>query len=768
MNSPLSNTVAPERSSVKKSDPRLDVVPLVLAGAALLGFAGAFAWVWLTPHPIERSALLWFAGIGTALAAFGLGYVVRTTRATTRTRHELERHHYDLTTTLPKLREIWEKAPLSIMLFDPNDPQVPVKIMDCNPRACEMHGYTREEMVGQCIDMIEATPWTKNQPDWVAQFRREKRLEGESQHKRKDGSLFWIEYFTTMIVIDNREYVIGLDRDATTRKKAEADLVHAKETAEAATKAKSEFLANMSHEIRTPMNGVIGMTGLLLDTKLDDLQREFAETVRTSADTLLAVINDILDFSKIEAGKLHFEELDFPLVETVEGTLDMLAERAQRKNIELVSAIPPDVPAILVGDPGRLRQVLVNLIGNAIKFTERGEVVIRVFRETETDTHATLRFSVIDTGIGIPPEVQARLFQAFTQADSSTTRRYGGTGLGLAISKQIVAMMKGQIGVQSEPGKGATFWFTAEFAKAVGVPPVAREDYNRDLFDLRVLVVDDNATNRQILRHQIVAWKMQKGSAAGGSEALKILRAAAAAGKAYDVALLDMQMPEMDGLTLAKAIKADPAIASTHLIILTSLGHIMTQKELKETGIAAYLVKPVKQSRLFDCLVDVVGQTVADQVFVKAATPLVPFSPAAQGKVHILLAEDNSVNQKVALAQFRKLGFSADAVGNGLEAVQALDDIAYDIIFMDCQMPEMDGYEATQSIRKREHEASTSGRLKSRVHIIAMTANAMQGDREKCLAAGMDDYVSKPVREADLRSAMERWAATRSDVVIKT
>jgi two-component system sensor histidine kinase/response regulator len=894
MNPSFPDSTPPAPNSVGPSNPG-SALPVVLAGAALLGFVAAFAWVWLTPQPIERSSLLWFAGIGAVAATLGLGYVVRMTQVTAQSRRELARHHHDLTATLPKLREIWERSPLSIMLFDPNDPKVRVKIVDCNPRALEMHGYTREELIGQCVDIVEATPWTQSSPDWVEQFRREKRLEGESQHKRKDGSLFWIEYFTAMVVIEGREYVIGMDRDATARKEAEKalaierDLLRAlldntedsiyfkdrdsrfiricrelakkcglddpqkavgktdfdffapehaqpafddeqaiirtgqglvgkvekevwadgkvawgltsklpmrnaageifgtcgitkditalkateqqlsiaRDAAEGATKAKSEFLANMSHEIRTPMNGVIGMTGLLLDTKLDDLQREFAETIRTSADTLLTVINDILDFSKIEAGKLHFEELDFPLVETVEGTLDMLAERAQRKNIELVSAIPPDVPSILVGDPGRLRQVLVNLIGNAIKFTERGEVVIRVFRETETDTHVTLRFSVIDTGIGIPLEVQARLFQAFTQADSSTTRRYGGTGLGLAISKQIVAMMKGQIGVESVPGKGATFWFTAQFLKSVGPAPATKADYNRDLFDLRVLVVDDNATNRQILRHQIVAWKMQKGSAAGGSEALKILRAAAAAGKAYDVALLDMQMPEMDGLTLAKAIKADPAINSTRLIILTSLGHVMTQKELKEIGIDAYLVKPVKQSRLFDCLVDVVGDTMADHVFVKAAAPIAPLPDMAPGRVRILLAEDNSVNQKVALAQFKKLGFSAEAVGNGLEAVQALDDIAYDIIFMDCQMPEMDGYEATQSIRKREHEASTSGRLKSRVHIIAMTANAMQGDREKCLAAGMDDYVSKPVREADLRAAMERWSSTKSGVAIK-
>jgi two-component system sensor histidine kinase/response regulator len=871
----------------------LSSLPLALPATALVALGGIAAWLWVAPAGLGDQAVRWFAASCAGVTALTLAYVMLATRAWRQSALEQARRQQALNLSLPQLQIVWEQAPLSLMLFDPHDPDVPMKIVDCNPMACDLHGYTRAELVGQSIDLIEAHPWAhqaSSTQNHIATLRASHRSHGFSQHRRKDGTLLTIEYSTSLVLIDGREYTIGIDRDATAAKQAEAELdreralirglmesipdniyckdrqsrfvvvsqallqkfglkdyaevlgktdfdfftdEHArqafadeqrimetgqpilgiveKETwgdgnvtwglttktplrnkageiigtcgvtkdittiklaeaqleaaklaAESATRAKSEFLANMSHEIRTPMNGVIGMTGLLLDTELDSQQREFAETIRTSADTLLTVINDILDFSKIEAGKLVFEELDFGLVDTIEGTLDMLAERAQRKNLELISAIPPDITPVLVGDPGRLRQVLVNLIGNAIKFTERGEVVVRVFKEAETDAEVTLRFNVVDTGIGIPADVQARLFQAFTQADTSTTRRYGGTGLGLAIAKQIIALMHGEIGVQSTPGQGATFWFTARFRKSTAPLPAARDGYNRDLFDLRVLVVDDNATNRQILRHQIVAWKMQKGSAASGHEALRILRAAAGSGKAYDVALLDMQMPEMDGLTLAKAIKSDPLLAHTRLIILTSLGHVMTKPQLKEAGIDAYLVKPVKQSRLFDCLVDVVGSTQAEHIFARPASPLAG-TPASvsPNNARILLAEDNAVNQKVALAQFRKLGYTVHAVANGLEVVQALDDAPYDVIFMDCQMPEMDGYEATQCIRKREHEASTSGRLKTRVHIIAMTANAMQGDREKCLAAGMDDYVSKPVRESDLRAALDRWSAVK-------
>ncbi len=556
----------------------------------------------------------------------------------------------------------------------------------------------------------------------------------------------------------------GISKDITSLVEAEQALAKARDAALESTRLKSEFLANMSHEIRTPMNAIIGMSGLLLQTSLTADQRDFAETVRNSAEALLSILNDILDFSKIEAGRMSLETIDFDLREVLESTVELLAGSAHGKGIELISWMPEDVARYLRGDPGRLRQILTNLVGNAIKFTERGEVLIRVTSAGEEGDHVTLRVEVHDTGIGINAEAQTRIFRAFSQADGSTTRKYGGTGLGLAICEQLVQLMGGQIGVESQPARGSTFWFTATFERQLTPAPAgaAPLDY---FLGLRVLVVDDNATNRRILLHQLRNWQMAPSEAASGAEALAPLRGAAQAGSPFALVILDMQMPEMDGLMLAAAIRADSRLTGSHLLMLTSLGDHLEAEVLRARGIDACLVKPVKQSRLLDALATVAGVTGPHQDGQPALIPALPgpTAPVAPGPLRalrVLVAEDNMVNQKLALRQLRNLGQHADAVANGQEVLTALRRIPYDLLLLDCQMPELDGYETARLIRQQEAPlALMPGHNKPPLHIVAMTANAMHGDREKCLTAGMDDYVSKPVRLAELEAALRRAAA---------
>lgn len=653
--------------------------------------------------------------------------------------HRVGERTQALLTSEKQMRSILNSAHEAFIAIDERS-----SVVDWNVAAEETFGWSKQEVIGRQLPELIIPPGTReSHRRGLAHFLAtgegpvfHKRLELTAVHR--DGHSFPVE--VTIAHIPETRLFTAFLHDITERKASEVELRFAREKAEAASRSKSAFLANMSHEIRTPMNAIIGMTGLMLDTPLSRTQREYLTMVQESGESLLSLINDILDFSKIEAGRMDLESAAFDLRDNVGDTMKSLAIRAHRKGLELACHVAPGVPEFVEGDRFRLRQILINLVGNAIKFTEAGEVVVEVTCEACTDEVVLLHFVVRDTGIGIPPEKQALIFEAFEQADESMARRFQGTGLGLTISSRLVELMQGRIWVESEVGQGSRFHFTAQFgpvaeADVIAAPPSPRGT----LRDLRVLVVDDNATNRSILAELLRNWKMRATTAASGAEALRLLREAKERGETFPLILTDAHMPDMDGFEFASQIRGDADLQGMIILMLTSDDRAGDAARRAELGIQATLMKPVKQSELFDAIAAVLGggdedtSTAAPAPAVRTALPL-----------HILLAEDSLVNQTLALTLLERSGHTVSVANNGQEAVAKLALQPFDLVLMDVQMPAMDGLEATAAIRARERETG------KHVPIIAMTAHAMKGDREVCLESGMDGYISKPIHPREL------------------
>ncbi len=692
------------------------------------------------------------------------------------------------------LSELFEGAPEAIVILDKEN-----KIQKINREFTRLFEYTQEEAIGKQIQDILVPEDLHEEAIMVEnELRIGKSIQLETVRITKSGKKIHVSLLGNPIRLNTNPLgVYAIYRDITTRKEAEAKIQATNKAleqaieksnqmtreAQAANIAKSLFVANMSHEIRTPMNGIIGMIGLLLDSELSNEQRRYAEIVRTSSESLLCLLNDILDFSKIEAGKLDIEKIPFDLSSLLDELASTLAIRAHEKNIELICAISPDTPTLLHGDPARLRQILTNLTGNAIKFTHRGEVVVQVFVESETEKEVSLRFLVRDTGIGIPQNKMDILFKKFSQVDASTTRQYGGSGLGLAISKQLIELMGGKIGVDSIEGKGSKFWFTVLMGKQI-VQTQSNKFILQDLRNIKVLIVDDNSTNREILRLRLSSWGMRPSEAMDGLSAIHALRQAVEKEDPFQHALIDMNMPGMNGESLGRAIQSDPDIRDTRMVILTSLGTKGDSRRLREIGFSGYLTKPIRDHELKDIL---------SLTLVKNSPVYIDYSkhdeknkiqlaPNQYSKliitkntireminrfegynVRILLVEDNLPNQQVMLGMLKKFGLQADLASDGLEAIQILQTMRYNLVFMDVQMPKMDGLEATKIIRD-----PSSGVLDHSVPVIAMTAHAMHGSHEICLNSGMDDYLSKPISAKSLAKILEKWLLESQEKNIST
>jgi PAS domain S-box-containing protein len=702
---------------------------------------------WLTPqHGFQALGVILVA----LLAAFGwvlaLRHRVEQQAATIRQKQERERH---LET---QYQEIFENANDLVMSFDRDG-----RFLYANPAARRTLGYREDELKATSIIKLTVEESRDQIVDLLRQLENQEDISRlELNLQTKAGEPVILDGISNIQFSDGKFHSVrGIFRDMTGHIMHRRDLEQARDKAEAANRAKSEFLANMSHEIRTPMNGVIGTLELTLDTDLDPTQREYLGMARDSSEVLLAIINDILDFSKIESGKLELKNVDFNLHDVVAETLKTLSLRAHRKGLELAFSADEDVPDFAHGDPGRLRQILINLVGNAIKFTQTGEIVVRISRRSESHGWSELQFTITDSGIGIPKDKQATIFEAFTQVDSSTTREFGGTGLGLSISARLVSMMGGSIWVESTLGSGSTFGFTAIFKTDPPVQtPFAGGEV--DLTGVPILVVDDNATNRHILREVVSSWGMKCQAVSSAEEGLKLLHEALAANVPYPIVLTDGNMPGMDGFGFANTIRDDVNLAGSLILMLTSADRDGDIKRCMALGINRYLVKPIGRSELLNSIVGVLHERGygAPRESVRISSEQRPASPGKP--LRVLIVEDTLVNQTLLRVVLEKMGHTTVMAGNGREAVEAASREQFDLVFMDVQMPVMDGFAATEAIRQAE---TLNGR---HVPIFAMTAHALQGDRERCVAAGMDGYVSKPAKRVEIAAVTNSIATEKA------